>query len=396
MKKFITLLAAFAVIFGVSAEINGDGYYRVHNFGSGRYIYVLDNHGSLNMQATSADLGALEVWMDLDRAISDPASVIYVKSMSNDGRFYDFQSQGTGVMSIINRSVRVRYWDDNTGKYYRIWGEDSGMVRYIGDGCEENESEKGYVSSVQPYKNDYVKWYFTPITSESSNYFGVKPTVNVDGKWYAPFYADFPFSPASEGMKAWYVSKLDGNMAVISEYKGVVPASFPVLIECSSNDVSKNKINIGGTAGEKPQTWLRGVYFKNESLSHPNTTKYNPTSMRLFGITAEGKAGFITATDKYVPRNAAYLFVPEGSEKELFIITEEEYKLGVTGIDAENIKVRTNGRTIEVSGANGSPIEVYNLAGSEVYSGTGSSITLANAGVYIVRIHGKAYKVIAK
>lgn len=398
MKEFITTLAAFALALSATAEINGDGYYRVQNFKSDRYIYVLDNHGSLNMQATTADLGALEVWKGYDRTISDPATVIYVKSMSSDGRFFDFQAQGTGVMDIINRSVRVRYYEDKSGKYYRIWGEDSGMVKYIGDGSEENSSDKGYLSSVQSYSNDYIKWYFHPITLDSSNYFGVKPTVNVDGKWYAPFYADFPFSTASEGMKVWYVSEIDRDMAVISEYKGVVPASFPVLIECSSADPAKNKLNLGGTPGNKPNTWLRGVYFKNESRSHPNKVDYKAQSMRLFGTTSDGKAGFITSsTDKYLPRNVAYLHVPDGSASEFSIITEDEWKnLGVTGVDADYIKVRANGRSIVVSGAADATVEVFNLAGAKVYSGNQNHIELANSGVYIVRVDGKAYKVVVR
>ena len=99
MKKSILTLIASAIALSASAVIDGDGYYRVQNYTTGRYIYVLDNKGSLNFQATTAELGAIELWKDHGRTISDPATIIYVKDLDGRGRSFDLQTQGTGVKS---------------------------------------------------------------------------------------------------------------------------------------------------------------------------------------------------------------------------------------------------------------------------------------------------------
>ena len=67
MKKLITAFVATAVALSASAKIEGDGYYRVQNFKTGRYIYVLDDKGELNFQATTAELGALQLYKDYEK-----------------------------------------------------------------------------------------------------------------------------------------------------------------------------------------------------------------------------------------------------------------------------------------------------------------------------------------
>ena len=54
MKKSIATLLSCAIAISASALINGDGYYRVHNAKTERYIYVLDDKGKLNFQATNS------------------------------------------------------------------------------------------------------------------------------------------------------------------------------------------------------------------------------------------------------------------------------------------------------------------------------------------------------
>jgi len=396
MKSLLTAATALLVSLSASADLNGDGYYRVQNYKSGRYIYVLDDKGSLNFQATTADLGALEVWEGYERTVSDPATVIYVTDVTGEGKYFDFQSQGTGVMHMIDRSVRVL--KDKKGNYYRVYGEDSGLARYIGDGTEY-ESESGYVSSVQPYSSDYVKWYFHPITLDDSMYFGVKPSVEAGGRRFEPFYAAFPFSAASEGIKVWYVSRVDNEagIAIITEYTGTVAPAMPVLIECASASASGNKLNLGGSATAPADNMLQGVYFKNESISHRNLTAYNSETMRLLGTTADGKLAFVTADIKSLPRNQAYLTVSPGSPAEFRVMTEDEYKAGVTGIGDSRISVRANGTDLFVDGlVPGTQVDVFNITGTLVCSGTGSHLQLPAEGLYIVRVGSRAYKLLAK
>ena len=103
MKRLILSIFAGLLSLHICAQITGDGYYRVSNYKTGRYAYVTDNTGSINVQATTAEMGAIQLWTDHSRTYSDPASVIYIekKGSNSGGDYYDLQSQGTSTYSII-------------------------------------------------------------------------------------------------------------------------------------------------------------------------------------------------------------------------------------------------------------------------------------------------------
>lgn len=396
-KSAICLLVLAATSLTLSAKLDGDGYYRVQNCKSSRYIYVLDNKGELNFQATTADLGALELWMGYERTISDPATVIYIKDIDGRKRDFDFMSQGTGVMALIDHAVSVQIIAGTTDRY-RIFGRDSGAARYIGDGTEY-EAERGRVGSMQPATSEWVRWYIHPITNDDSQYFGLTPDCEADGKYYAAFYAAFPFTTISNGMTAYYVSKIDGDIAVIKPIKGTVPEATPVIVATASAQPSQNKINLGGSASPVSGNLLAGVYFNNASISHNNQTPYDKETMRLFGKTSDGKAGFVTANEQYLPRNKAYLTVPAGSPAEFRIMTEAEYiaSVDVIGSDDNAVRLHTSGLTLHADGLTaGSTIEVCTITGQTVYRGHDSIISLPAPGIYIARIGARAHKFIAR
>ena len=110
MKRIKLLLLAVICTLAANAQLNGDGYYRVRSSLQQRYVRVLDNRGSINMQTTDADLDALCTQRSWNIVVSDPGSVIYIKKMSAG---YDLQSQGTGSYAIISYEVRVADMGDN-------------------------------------------------------------------------------------------------------------------------------------------------------------------------------------------------------------------------------------------------------------------------------------------
>lgn len=120
----------------------GEGYYRVQNFLTERYIYVTDNRGSLNMQATTAELGAIEIWKGYEKTISDPATVIYVKDLDGKGR--DFDLQDAGHWSENHHRLPVSIIENASTKplTHRIFGRNSGLTRYIGDGTARRPSSR--------------------------------------------------------------------------------------------------------------------------------------------------------------------------------------------------------------------------------------------------------------
>jgi hypothetical protein len=271
------------------------------------------------------------------------------------------------------------------------------VARYIGDGTE-SQGEKGRVGSTQPASSDWVKWYVYPITDEDDQYFGLTPEVAYNGEYYASLYAAFPFTPQSAGMTVYYVSKVDGDIAVLSEIKGTVPEGTPVIVKCASSQPVQNKLTLGGTADELSGNCLNGVYFKNESISHNNVTDYDKQTMRLLGTSADGKPAFVTAADTYLPRNKAYLPVSANAPAEIRIMTEAEYQASVDYVGADSdVKVYATGLTLNVDGlADGGQVEVYDAVGRSVYNGTTTVVSLPAAGVYVVRVNGLVRKIIAK
>ena len=327
MKKLLFLSSLLLLATSVFSQITGDGYYRVKNLATSRYIYVYDNTGKINVQTTSADMGAIELHKDPDRRFSDPGSIIYVKYIyEKEGiKKYDLTSQGTGVHQIIGYYVQIF---ENPDLTYYVYAEGF----YLCDN-ETSSREFGFLGTDR--KGDYRKWVASKL-NDTDNYFGLAPTIELNGKYYQPFYAAFPFT-LSEGMKAYYISKVLPSAAILSEITGTVPASTPVLIECSSANTESNKLTLqmeNATAISGNQ--LKGVYFNNpdRQKSKDARTAYDPSTMRVLTV-KDGK--LVYATDSsldYLPANQSYLKVPAGTAETLTVMTEEEYQASAlaTGI----------------------------------------------------------------
>jgi uncharacterized protein YjdB len=329
MKKLLFLSSLLLLTSSIFAQtgILADGYYRVRNLATSRYLYVYDNTGKINIATTSADMGAIELHKDANRRISDPGSIIYVKYVyEKDGnKRYDMTSQGTGVHQIIGYYVQLY---ENPDKTYYVYAEGF----YLCD-SETSSDELGYLGTSG--KGNYRKWEALKL-NDTDNYFGLAPTIQLNGKYYQPFYAAFPFT-LSEGMKAYYISKVLPSAAILSEITGTVPASTPVLIECSSANTESNKLTLqmeNATAISGNQ--LKGVYFNNpdRQKSKDARTAYDPSTMRVLTV-KDGK--LVYATDNsldYLPANQSYLKVPAGTAETLTVMTEEEYQASAlaTGI----------------------------------------------------------------
>ncbi|MBO5659520.1 MAG: hypothetical protein J6R98_00610, partial [Bacteroidaceae bacterium] len=62
MKKIFLISISFVYAILTFAQFNGDGYYRIRNVGSKRYITITDDKGSVNIGSMSADLGAVKLF----------------------------------------------------------------------------------------------------------------------------------------------------------------------------------------------------------------------------------------------------------------------------------------------------------------------------------------------
>ena len=116
------------------------------------------------------------------------------------------------------------------------------MRLYLCDARKE-DTEEGVLSTRSDATN-YRDWSFLPVNTPD-NYFGITPEIPYEGSYYSTIYASFPFTFASTGMAAYYVSLVDNGVAVLSEVaNNTVPTSAPVIIKCSSNSVENNQLHI--------------------------------------------------------------------------------------------------------------------------------------------------------
>lgn len=387
MRK--TLLFLFLTSVATAfAQYTGDGYYRVQNVQSERYIVVLDNTGGKQWTTTDADLNAIRTYTGFETIVSNPGSIIYAEKNGSNNE-YILYSQGTNTYSITGGLyLKLSTNSDGTYKAYATY---SGATKYLDD--EDGYADRGYLrTNGTPNPADYSSnWNIIPVSSDDdSNYFGLTPEYTVGDSNYLTFYAAFPFSFASEGMSAYYVDKVvtaaDGfGIAVWKEITDeTIPAAAPLIVKCSSTDPTNNRLNLLTSSSTTVSgNNLAGVYFCNDvGGDHRNVVEYNSSSMRVLGVTSNGALGFVTPTDlSYIPANTAYLKVTEETGKETAsefqLVTEEEYEELLSqhtnaGIE-EVIKIDNN---INVSG-------VYTLMGVKLSEENSLPEGIAS-GIYIV------------
>lgn len=319
MKKVLSTILALCLMVPALAQLNGDGYYRIRNVPSERYLLVKDNKGSIDVATTSADLGAVKLYKKFENAVSDPGSIIYIKQV---GSQYRFQSQGTDTYKIIGYDLQLKKNSD--GSYKAFQDTPIGRI-YLAD--MERSSVIDGALGTNDMGTNYRNWYILPVSASGDEYFGLNPEIEYNGSYYTTFYASFPFSFASSGMKAYYISLVENGKAVYSEVAdGKVPASMPVFIQSSATGAENNKLDIADNSAKIPaDNKLGGVYFHNTSKSHKNLTAYDSETMRVLGITSSGKLGFVKADIDYLPANKAYLNVPAGTPDEVELMSQTEY-----------------------------------------------------------------------
>ncbi len=356
-KSLLTALLAFTAI---SVSLADDvplssGYYRVKNYKTNRFIYVYDNTGTINAAAGSADVGALELWKNPDKPVSDPASILYANYIGDNGHggyAYNVEGQGTSVYDIISYYVSVI----RESGQLKIYASVGGFTKYLDDEESNPNRDKGAMGFNR--EGDYRKWIEIPLDANSDNYFGLAPVISANGKYYQPFYASFPFNFASAGMKAFYVKEYNQaeNIAVIAEISGDVPGAMPVIVECSSDQPTDNRFNLlRNNATPLADNQLKGVYFNNERRprSEDARTQNDPATMRVLTTDASGKLVFSTSDAEYMPANQSYLLVPAGSPEVVTIMTEEEYNARTVLISAITLSsteaTLTEGETMQLT-----------------------------------------------
>jgi len=333
------------------AQLSGNGFYRVKNFKSERYITMIDNKSKGgDITTTTADLDAMITIKPFDKVAADAGSVVYIENAG--GSLYNLKAQGTDAHAVTGRYLTITVASSSQQTYFASATE-SGITVYLYD--EQYTGNEGRLftqNSIGGGGDVYRHWRFLPVSaSDDSNYFGLKANLSVGGQRYTTFYSAFAYSFASAGMKAYAVTKVDGDLAVWQPVDGIIPALTPVIVACPGADASANRLNLQTSGGTAPaNNLLLGTIFNNTDVSwitedsyHFNAKKNDPATMRLLGVTSEGKLGFVKSSEKYVPKNGAYLTVAAGAPDEITLVTQAEYEAAVAA-DVVTVTARSYSR----------------------------------------------------
>ena len=330
------LLAMLSHLY-VAAKLEGSGYYRIWNAAvlaknkEKAYCCVSCDSYYMNTSAgTDQKIASIPLYPE-QYSFTDPSAIIYVQ-MPDATHKFDLSAQGVWVSQLLDGSSLTL--SGNTDGNYVLTGKVKGVETPVYSTSRKSGifGPKYYVLTSSNSDTSYKFWGADKVDSESDkNYFGVKPTLSAKGKYYAPFYVSFPFETASDGMKVYYVSKMNKSGYTLEEINGIIPAATPVLIECSSDDPSKNRLKLHepGTRGVRvADNKLKGVYFCNPNLEisqyNHAATEFKAETMRIWKVVNDelvlSNDGSTLVDAEYVPgvpylclnANQSYLPVPAG------------------------------------------------------------------------------------
>ena len=400
MKRLYTLfiIASLSLASAIAQDrgtgIIGNYYYRVRNFGQDRYVYVRDNYDESDIVRQVPDFGAIELWKDASKTIYDPGSVIYIVKNDKTGT-YNLKAQGTGVEELTGYEVHINALTGTTTKgLYEVYVKKKDVTQYLYD--ERTVTRDDGLLGINNKNDDrYRYWIVDKIeTNHATNYFGVKPTIQLNGKYYRPFYASFPFKLASEGMHVYYINSVKGDEAVLKEIEGEIPASTPVVIECTSDNPSNNRLELLYTeptnlSGNK----LAGIYFCNQNRGKNSKEAFkvfDASAMRVL-TTANGK--LVLSNNETQLLNSKLLQVVNTIDWE----SEDEDEITVNCIPANTCYLMADAGTpatlnirFEGVGIDEILAEKKDKSAEGVYSLSGTQIRATNdvqglpAGLYIV------------
>jgi hypothetical protein len=359
----------------------GKGYYRVRNLTTERYIYVTDNKDYYDIAHDKEDFQGIQLWKDAAKAAKSPASVIFIEELYPGG--FDLKAQGTGVYDLTGYCVNVTKKSDGT---YEVSASRSGVTKFLSDD-RTNSSDQGKLGTSGTAK--YRRWIVDKIeATHATNYVGISPTITFNGKYYQTFYASFPFRTISPGMHVYYISDVEGDLALIQEIEGDVPAATPVIIECASTNATDNRIEpLPTTTARVTDNLLCGVYFCNGKRPQESVdayTKFDAATMRILTV-ADGKLVMsdnaperlqeIMVNDYTlyeqvpaicIPANTCYFKANANTPKQVFLTSDP------TAIDSLPSE-KTDG---------GKPCGVYSLDGTQLR--TTNNAEGLPAGIYII------------
>lgn len=453
MKK-TTLIIALAICCATQmmAQLNGTGYYRLRNAANDTHYVSFANHifnyttiisgagGGLSAvsgsagQARALNCAGLYLQTDIhlveDENCTNPSTAIYLYNSSSSK--YDLQGEGTSLIALTTGyypgTLKLQFKDvyatisksgsangANTLYVASIQLKASNYSSMANLGTRYFVDNDGTFAISDSYSATNAKWYIEPITS-----LNVDAKVSHGGKYYATMYVPFAYQLGGAVENAYVVSDVDIDKAQvtitpIASTGGTVPAGTPVVLECSSNIPSENRLipsgsplvcaySVNNTVAPAPtyQTnyegvnLLAGTYYCNTdgkltyekssetgSFNANDVTNNTNSTMRVLGV-VYGKIGFfkLASSVKYMAANKAWLDISDlpASAKNM-----SRFSIVINGIEDNN---DSEGQLVSEDGGFPDSIEGVEMNGRKnvVYDLQGRRVSMENLtkGIYIV------------
>lgn len=327
MKKILLFLISFLPL-AAAAQLNGDGYYRIQNNASERYVTLKDNvvNGEVDMSTATADVSNLRSWRGFDQVEANPASIFYIKNMG--GNQYNLIAQGTSVYDITGGKKYIDIYDKASGSYYLFEVTSGGVAGHIYD--SNDSAVRGSITTKG--EKAYMYWRLLPVTTDN-NYIGLKPTVQAADGWYGTVYASFPFKLNSSNVTVYYVDGVHAGQFQLKQVESeIIPASTPLVFKTNSNDPAQNKIiPVYETTSAPTDNYLSGTYFSSRNRKHKVYVEFDASKMRVLGVDADKNlvltsdaTGRLTE-DGDIPMNTCWLNVPEGLSGDFKRVDRDTY-----------------------------------------------------------------------
>ena len=327
MKKILLFLTSFLPL-AAAAQLNGDGYYRIQNTASERYVTLKDNvvNGEVDMSSATADVSNLRSWRGFDQVEANPASIFYIKNMG--GNQYNLIAQGTSVYDITGGKKYIDIYDKASGSYYLFEVTSGGVAGHIYD--SNDSAVRGSITTKG--EKAYMYWRLLPVTTDN-NYIGLKPTVQAADGWYGTVYASFPFKLNSSNVTVYYVDGVHAGQFQLKQVESeIIPAATPLVFKTDSNDPAQNKIiPVAETTSVPTDNLLSGTYFSSRNRNHLAYVEFDASKMRVLGVDAdknliftEDATGALTDNND-IPMNTCWLNVPEGLSGDFKRVDRDTY-----------------------------------------------------------------------
>ena len=325
------------------------------------YVQIRNGDAYLSL---STDGGKASVSKSADEADKDPGAFFRLTAKTGDDPFNApatlFEAQGYDFNEVAAGQLYLRHVDGKEDTYY-ICTLSEGQPAYL-------TAADGAVSTVtgSSLLGEAAEWIIEPAGEDNPVRLPALTLTAEDNgapRYYTTFYSSFAYT-LGEGMKAYYVEKLDDNglMTVVKPYMGdVVPAYTGVILECER---AEGNTLVPTTADVDPiaDNLLHGTLQANTVLNDKET-------MRAFNQ-RDGRLAFYTLSLEYIPAtNRAYLLLPEGDDGEVKLITfdTDDQPTAVETIE----RVNADALTGEVFDLNGRKVSrpqrgIYILNGKKV------------------------------